>query len=637
MAAPVMGMGGGPELNGIIPTRSASLRSALEAAERGEAVIPVCGKQPATPNGYKGASRAPSRITATFNAAPNATGYGIATGTRSGLMVLDIDTPEALTEAKRRGLPETRTVKTGRGVHLYYRLPEGLELRSRDLAPGLELKAEGRYVVGPGSAHPDGGRYTVVKDLSVAEAPAWLLEEPEPHSASAGPRQSGSTAPLPMDDTPIPKGERDTTLTRIAGHLHDGTRDEEALRADLAAINAARCQPPKTARDVARIARSVFSRSPCKPHSPKPDAETLAALREIEAALWSRGWPGMGGKSDRDVYAALILLARQCGRLIPAGVRVSVSYSELALRASVSRRALLDYRKGGKVKPGIITRLRRAGLIRSDNHDRGTTEAGAFVLLLPRAEFHHSSSAAVHLRTPEYTCGETLRAPLRAPRLRHSAPDIKRLGKTRGAVVDALEAAGGKLPEADLLAVLQVKRPRDFRRRVLPPLLHNGVVECSAGEIALAPGYLEALERRRLRSGEIAAETRDRERYKRQSEERKQRLAGSDERLPVSLLERAAVDELRELREQGRARRRFREERRKMRDLAELERVAGAEPGEAARAALIRLPEPRKKARSAKPRIGRDGLPVCMHGHSATWCLECGWRRGEAERTEVAV
>jgi hypothetical protein len=60
-------------------------------------------------------------------------------------------------------------------------------------------------------------------------------------------------------------------------------------------------------------------------------------------------------------------------------------------------------------------------------------------------------------------------------RVRQSKPQeprdrIERLGKIRGAVVDALEVAGGLLTLSELCAVLHRSRPRDLRRRVLPML-----------------------------------------------------------------------------------------------------------------------------------------------------------------------
>src|SRR5829696_3167313 len=125
--------------------RTTALRRALAAAEAGRAVFPLRGKVPLTSHGFKDASRDRSRVTAMFNAAPNATGYGIATGERSGVVVVDVDGPEARAEAERLELTSGYVVKTGRaegdGWHMYFAIPPGVEIASRDLAPDVELKA----------------------------------------------------------------------------------------------------------------------------------------------------------------------------------------------------------------------------------------------------------------------------------------------------------------------------------------------------------------------------------------------------------------------------------------------------------------------------------------------------------------
>jgi len=155
--------------------------------------------------------------------------------------------------------------------------------------------------------------------------------------------------------------------------------------------------------------------------------------------------------------------------------------------------------------------------------------------------------------------------------LRWGYPGIKRLGKTRGAVLDVLQASGGTLTIGDLANALHHKRPRDLRRRLLPPLEQKNMVECSGDTVSLTPDYLEALERRREATGEIAAETRDRERNKRKSAERRERLAGRDAQIAPSDAERAAVEELRVIAESERARRSARAQRRAMRDPRYLE------------------------------------------------------------------
>jgi hypothetical protein len=112
-----------------------------------------------------------------------------------------------------------------------------------------------------------------------------------------------------------------------------------------------------------------------------------------------------------------------------------------------------------------------------------------------------------------------------APRLRWNAPEYEggarigttyRLGKTAGAVVDALEAAGGSLTFEEIAGRLGVSRPRDLRRRVIARLEAAAVVECSADTVSLVADWPGALEDERERAGEIAAYRRDLARYARE-------------------------------------------------------------------------------------------------------------------------
>jgi hypothetical protein len=96
-------------------------------------------------------------------------------------------------------------------------------------------------------------------------------------------------------------------------------------------------------------------------------------------------------------------------------------------------------------------------------------------------------------------------------RVRNSKPlpprhRIERLGKVRGAVVDALEVAGGALTLEELCEVLHRKRARDVRRRVLPMLEDAGVIEVDADTLRLAADWSERVEAARVAGGELEAD-----------------------------------------------------------------------------------------------------------------------------------
>jgi hypothetical protein len=214
---------------------------------------PTCknpGIHPRTPHGVKDATTDAAIIDAWWRRWPDAN-IGIATGQVSGVAVLDVDDLEALKdlEAEHGPLPETVTATTGRGIHAYFRCPPG-GLRSRVVPPGVELRADGSYVVAPPSQHWSGRQYAwevAPNEAELADLPDWLLEGPdEPERARLGPVPERILA-----------GARNETLTRYAGALRRYGLDEEEIAATLLAINARRCEPPLEEREVRAIARSI--------------------------------------------------------------------------------------------------------------------------------------------------------------------------------------------------------------------------------------------------------------------------------------------------------------------------------------------------------------------------------------------
>ena len=110
---------------------------------------------------------------------------------------------------------------------------------------------------------------------------------------------------------------------------------------------------------------------------------------------------------------------------------------------------------------------------------------------------------------PKYTSRRGLISGTR--RVRSSKPlpprdRIERLGKVRGAVVDALEIAGGMLTLLELCEVLHRKRARDVRRRVLPLLQAAGVIEVEGDVVRLAADWDERLEAARVAGAEVEAD-----------------------------------------------------------------------------------------------------------------------------------
>ncbi len=161
------------------------LDAALAYAREGLAVFRCAShtKIPIGGHGVYDATTDKDTIVKWWGDTPNAN-VAIACGAISGkLLVLDVDPRHwgdielARLEAVYGTLPPTRQVKTGRGgIHLYFHLPDEWNGKlKKQLAPGIDLQGDGRYVMAPPSTHPDGPIYTGERD-HIADCPGWVLD-----------------------------------------------------------------------------------------------------------------------------------------------------------------------------------------------------------------------------------------------------------------------------------------------------------------------------------------------------------------------------------------------------------------------------------------------------------------------------
>jgi putative DNA primase/helicase len=185
------------------------------------------------------------------------TGVGIVTGPPSGVLVLDVDGPEGEAELQKRGHPVTPMVRTASGgLHLYFRHPEQHVRTGIRVAPGLDVKASGGYVVAPPSVGPNGRPYEWMippEDEELADPPPWLMNLVKRE------RAKGPTAPV---GERIPPGERNRVLTSLAGTMRRRGMGEGEIAAALQVTNEQRCQPPLEAEEVEKIAASVSRYEP---------------------------------------------------------------------------------------------------------------------------------------------------------------------------------------------------------------------------------------------------------------------------------------------------------------------------------------------------------------------------------------
>jgi len=104
--------------------------------------------------------------------------YGVAGG--YGLVILDADTDEIKERIKTK-LPPTFTVESpgSKGWHCYFLcgLEKPIRLRDKEGENVGDIQGHGKMVVGPGSIHPNGERYRILNDASLAQVTKEQLIE----------------------------------------------------------------------------------------------------------------------------------------------------------------------------------------------------------------------------------------------------------------------------------------------------------------------------------------------------------------------------------------------------------------------------------------------------------------------------
>ena len=250
------------------------------------------GKHPRTRNGVKDATTDEKQIRSWFNVWGDDCNIAIATGSVSGLWVLDVDAggEDTLNELEddHGKRPDTPEAHTGKGLHVYFGTDARIPNKVR-FAHGLDVRGDGGYVVAPPSIHISGSRYEwdayLTPDTPLAEAPHWLLD-----AIGANGRNTTAGAPQrpPIDPKEIlsgvPQGERNESLFRHACRLvGKGLSEVEVRSYTRLAAQAAR--PPLPDDELIKIVESAMKYQPA-PEEPVPlDLMSAAKLPPFPAEV----------------------------------------------------------------------------------------------------------------------------------------------------------------------------------------------------------------------------------------------------------------------------------------------------------------------------------------------------------------
>ena len=269
------------------------LEAALAYAAMGLPVFPCAprGKKPITQNGFHDATADEAMIRRWWQATPQAN-IGMATGTPSGLIVIDIDPRHGGDESVEHlqvhhgKLPPTAESLTGsKGRHLFFQHPgDRVACSQSKLAPGIDIKGDGGYVILPPSLHPNGGHYVweLSSDIGVtgpAPCPEWLAPLIRADSAAAPSPPAGTSAQA----NDIPEGHRNGTLARLAGGMRRNGMSREEILGALLVTNRNRCRPPLPDAEVESIAASVARY--------EPDAVSVAVAEDHYSQMFEDNTP----------------------------------------------------------------------------------------------------------------------------------------------------------------------------------------------------------------------------------------------------------------------------------------------------------------------------------------------------------
>ena len=240
---------------------------ALWYADNGFAVFPVKykGKTPITPDGVKSATTDKETIKKWWAEYPFAN-IGVATGKRSGgLIVVDLDLDEdrgiygydSLRDWERANgeLPDTVMSLTGRGGnHLFFRSSKSFKNRAGVL-DGVDIRADGGYIVAPPSLHESGHRYEWEQspnDYDFAEADEVVCK-----LLAIGTKGTSESFAIGKS---IGEGKRNDTLYKLACSLQGKGLDDDSILAAVRVENLKKCNPPLDDEEVELLVNSALTK-----------------------------------------------------------------------------------------------------------------------------------------------------------------------------------------------------------------------------------------------------------------------------------------------------------------------------------------------------------------------------------------
>lgn len=225
------------------------LKAAKYYTKLGYKVFPLVARDkiPAIPHGYKSVFDLKQEDILKYWVNNPLLNIGLPTGAVNDIFVFDVDGEDGKKslfklESEFGILPKTATSITSNGKHFLFKYAEGLRNRAR-VMPGIDIRADGGYIVVPPSIHPSGKQYRWLNSITttpIAEAPQWLINRITYRDPIAviERRLSGTFI---RGTSPIHRGERNDRLYRMAFAAAMAGKNYQEILAEISQVNSNRC------------------------------------------------------------------------------------------------------------------------------------------------------------------------------------------------------------------------------------------------------------------------------------------------------------------------------------------------------------------------------------------------------------
>ena len=268
------------------------LKAALWYAGRGWPVFPCnTDKSPLSEHSFKDATKDATQIKVWWTRWPMAS-IGVPTGTITNIVVIDIDVRNGGDKSwaaliEKHGELTTLTQTTGGGGKHHLHDAGGKQFAGGNgkLGAGIDVKADGGYIIVAPSGHPSGNRYEWdnYPEQPPAPLPSWLeklIIKPEKKTQSKNGTAHGAK---------IPQGQRRDDAKNLAGGMRRKGCSADAIFAALKAENdAGRYDPAfseQELRDLCRLAQDFEARYEPAPPEETPGRILITELSNAERLL----------------------------------------------------------------------------------------------------------------------------------------------------------------------------------------------------------------------------------------------------------------------------------------------------------------------------------------------------------------